>query len=211
MMNGRHWLVVLLLASTISAGCEKGRNRMDSKDAAESSAEEALSPIDRIFKSTEPFAFDFNLTDTEGKPVTKKGFEGKVLMVNVWGTWCPPCRRELPDLVATYSKYQAQGFEIVGLNTENVEGEKALKLIQAAKTKFEINYPCALTDDQTLSQIPDYGAVPTSLFFDRQGNLKARVVGAVNETILSGIVERLLQADSEKPTAKEATPPAEEK
>lgn len=149
--------------------------------------------VEALFKDSQRFKFDFDLTDTEGKPLKKDDFAGKLLMVNVWGTWCGPCRAEIPDLAAAYTKYKSQGFEIVGLNTESEEGDKAIALIKENQKSLGINYRCALGNDKLFGQIPDYGAVPTSLFMDRKGKVRAMLVGAVDDVMLESIIERLIQ------------------
>ena len=167
--------------------------------------------VNSLFENVEDFAFEFDLKDTEGKPVTKAEFKGKVLMVNVWGTWCPPCRRELPDLVAAYTKFKPQGFEVVGLNTENETGDEANELIKESMKTYNINYRCALGEEKTFQQIPDFSAVPTTLFFDREGKLKARLIGMADEITLELVIERMLK-ESPQPAAPEGEKkPAEEK
>lgn len=149
--------------------------------------------VEALFAQTYDFAVDFDLKDCDGQPVKMKDFAGKVLLVNVWGTWCPPCRRELPDLAAAAEKYKSQGFEIVGLNTESETGDEANELIRKSKKEFGINYPCALVSEETLSQIPNLNGVPTSIFFNREGKILARVVGMIDKMTLEMIIERLLK------------------
>ncbi len=161
--------------------------------ARESQRKAMSASIDALFASTKSFSFDFDLTDTEGQPVTKQEFAGKLLMVNIWGTWCPPCRKEIPDLIAAYDKYKSQGFEIVGINTENQKGDAAVALIKKSQQQFGINYRCALSDAKTLQQVPDMDGVPTSIFFNREGQVQAMIVGMINRVQLEMIIERLLK------------------
>ncbi len=148
--------------------------------------------VDRLFAAKHNFKFDFDLKDTEGKSLTKQQYAGKLLMVNIWGTWCPPCRREIPDLIAATKKYKDQGFEIVGLNVENATGDAAIELIKTSMKHFEINYPCALSNEQTLGQIPSLNGVPTSIFFNRQGEIQVMLVGMISHETLEMIIERQL-------------------
>jgi thiol-disulfide isomerase/thioredoxin len=61
---------------------------------------------------------DFHETDLNGKPVSVSGEKGKVLLIDFWATWCPPCRAELPNVIATYKKYHDQGFDIIGISLD---------------------------------------------------------------------------------------------
>lgn len=168
--------------------------------AVEKRRQEISAVVDELFQERHDFTFDFDLKDSDAKPLAKKEFDGKVLMVNVWATWCGPCRQELPDLVAAHKKYQSQGFEIVGLNAEREEGEEANAIIKEAQKEFGITYRCARIDDKITGQIPDFQGYPTTLFIDRQGVIRARLVGAADGMLLELIIERLLKDSA--PAAK---------
>lgn len=162
--------------------------------AVEKRRQEISAVVDALFQERHDFSFDFDLKDSDAKPLAKKEFDGKVLMVNVWATWCGPCRQELPDLVAAHKKYQSQGFEIVGLNAEREEGEEANAIIKEAQKEFGITYRCARIDDAVTSQIPDFQGYPTTLFIDRRGVIRTKLVGAVDGILLEAIIERLLKS-----------------
>ena len=142
--------------------------------------------------------FNFKLEDTAGKPLAKQDFAGKLLIVNIWGTWCPPCRAELPDLIAASKKYRSQGVEIIGINTESQNGVTAVELIKESQKRFGISYRCALGDEDTFKQIPEFGAVPMTLFFNRKGELQAQWIGQADEIVLEMIIERLLKESPAK-------------
>lgn len=156
--------------------------------------------VDSLFSEKHDFAFEFDLKDTDGKPLVKKEFAGKVLMVNLWATWCSPCRHEIPDLIAAYDKYRERGFELVGLNDERETGEAANAVIKDTLQKLKINYRCAWAPEELFQQIPDFeGKYPTTLFFNRQGKVQVILSGMADEVVLEVIIERLL---------KESPPPA---
>ena len=157
--------------------------------------------ISALFIGKPDYKFNFTLEDTAGKPLVKRDFTGKLLIVNIWGTWCSPCRRELPDLIAAYKKYRSQGVEMIGLNTEAENGITAVNTIRESQKTFGINYRCALGNEELFQQIPDFSAVPMTLFFNRQGELQAQWIGQADEIILEMIIERLLEespADTKK-------------
>jgi len=147
------------------------------------------------------FEFDFNLTSVTGEPVTKNQWHGKVLVVDVWGTWCPPCRVGLPHLVALQETYGPKGVQVVGLNSENdAKVADQAERVKAAIKEFHLNYPCALIDDALLETIPDMEGFPTTLLIDRNGRVRLKMVGAQSESRLKIVVELLLEeASSQQP------------
>ncbi len=74
-------------------------------------------------------ATDFTMNDTEGNPVTLSSLYGKYLLIDFWAAWCSPCRAENPNLVATYNKYKAKGFQILGVSFDKTKNDwlKAIK------------------------------------------------------------------------------------
>jgi thiol-disulfide isomerase/thioredoxin len=149
--------------------------------------------VDELLSHNQPFDFNFELKDTDAKPIAKADFAGKVLIVDVWGTWCPPCRAEIPHFVKLQKTYNEEGLVIVGLNQENAaDDEAAVKIVQDFREKNEMNYRCALIGDDTLKQIPEFGGFPTTMFIDRTGKVRAKVVGLHDYEYLEQIVRKLL-------------------
>lgn len=149
------------------------------------------------FKGQAPLEFD--LKGLGGKPVSSKDLAGKVAIVDVWGTWCPPCRAEIPHFVALVEKYQGKPFAMVGLNEEGhldkdagpkaaAEAEKTVKDFAKAQ---KINYPLALLDRPTLEKLR-VSAFPTTYFIDRAGKVRLRLVGAHDFDDLDALVAELL-------------------
>ncbi len=149
--------------------------------------------IRRELSVFESFDFDFKLETVGGQPIAKADYQGKILVVDVWGTWCPPCRQELPHFIALQEKYGERGVQIVGLNIENDEtAELQTARVQNAIEEFKINYPCALIDDPFLKTIPDFEGFPTTLFIDRGGRVRLIMAGAQSLSRLETAITLLL-------------------
>ena len=118
--------------------------------------------------------------------------KGKVLIVDIWGTWCPPCREEIPHFIALYKQYGSQGLEIVGLNKENGSVEAQAQKVREFRDKFGIPYRCAIITERIMAQIPDFDGFPTTLFFDKRGKLRLMYVGYHEARELQAAVENLL-------------------
>lgn len=146
-----------------------------------------------LLASNKPFPFSFELTDLDGKKVALAGLKGKVAIIDVWGTWCPPCRMEIPHFVNLYERFHDKGLEIVGVNYEREEGDtKARELVRAFVKENGVPYRCVIGDEKTQALIPNFEGFPTTLFIDREGTVRLKVVGYHSRVDLEAIVAHLL-------------------
>lgn len=113
---------------------------------------------------------DFTLVDLHGKQWSLKALEGKVVLLNFWATWCPPCRKEMPDLEALSKQFADQGLVILSITDDNPEKVKAYI------EKQNITYPVLLDAGSKLNkQFRIYG-IPKSFLYDRNGKLVAQAI-----------------------------------
>ena len=110
---------------------------------------------------------DFTLADLEGRKWTLKSLRGKVVLVNFWATWCPPCRKEIPDLEALYESFKGQGLVILGISDET-----AAK-VQPFVHKEKITYPVLLDPGRKVNDIYSVEGIPMSFIYNRSGKLVA--------------------------------------
>lgn len=124
-----------------------------------------------------------NLPDLDGKAQAISQWQGKVLVVNFWASWCPPCRAEMPGFVDLQGKYRDRGLVFVGIALDSPD--KAGAFVRS----IGVNYPVLI--DQN-SSVLDLSALPYTVVFDRKGGLVATHAGAWPEAELDGIVSKLL-------------------
>jgi thiol-disulfide isomerase/thioredoxin len=127
-------------------------------------------------------AFRFHAVDTSGATVTQDDprFRGKVVLLDIFGTWCPNCHDEAPVLEGLYAKFHERGLEIVGLSYEYVDdAARSRRLLEIYRGKYSIGFPLLLagTTDageiaRTLPQLRNFGAYPTTIFLDRHGRVR---------------------------------------
>lgn len=128
----------------------------------------------------------FTLSDLEGNAWSLEAHRGKVVLVNYWATWCPPCHAETPALVRLASEYKARGFEVVGISVDEDRD-----LIRPFVDEYKISYPILLpTNAASLSLMIE--ALPTTVLYDRQGRMAKRFVGAALESTFRADIEALL-------------------
>lgn len=122
---------------------------------------------------------------------------GDVVVLNVWGSWCPPCRKEAPDFQAVWEEVSDDGVRFIGINTRDNETD-ALGFVE----DFGITYPSVVdADGQRMLAFRDSlppAAIPSTLIIDREGRLAARAVGAIGESTLGGLIEDV-QAEGDSP------------
>ena len=113
---------------------------------------------------------DFTLTDLHGKTWTLKELKGKVVLVNFWATWCPPCRKEMPDLNTLYQRFKDQGFVILAISDE--EADKVKPFI----AERNISYPVMLDPGRKVNELFQVDGIPKSFVYDREGKLVAQSI-----------------------------------
>ena len=134
---------------------------------------------------------DFTLDTLDGKKVTLSELRGEIVLINLWATWCPPCRAEMPALENAYEQYKDSGVVILGLNVTNQDSEKDIPLFV---DEFGLTFPILLDRDGSVSALYQLRGLPTTYFVNREGIIRTVVVGGpMNETFIRSKIEALLQ------------------
>jgi thiol-disulfide isomerase/thioredoxin len=123
-----------------------------------------------------PLVLDTGLKSLSGPPIKLGDYSGKVLVVNLWATWCGPCRMEIPELVKFHKEYRAKGLEVVGLSTENPQAsaEGVRRFVQ----EFKMDYPVGwVTPEVAITLMQGRDAIPQSFVISRDGRILKRFVG----------------------------------
>jgi peroxiredoxin len=132
---------------------------------------------------------DFELSDLEGNPVKLSDFQGKVVMVNFWATWCPPCRIEMPHMQKFYEDYESKDVVILGVNlTPTEQNEEAIKpFVEEQKLTFPIVLDPAGEAMLTYQVV----AYPTTYLLDSKGVIQEKFRGAINYEIMEDAVSKI--------------------
>jgi thiol-disulfide isomerase/thioredoxin len=143
----------------------------------------------------------FTLEDINGKKVALASYRGKAVLINFWATWCAPCRLETPWLIELRNKYAAQGFEVLGVDTEGDDLQKRDKAgwarDKAAVGKFaaemKVPYPMLMDGDSISRAYGGLDDLPMSFFVDRKGTVVAAQVGLTSESDIEGNIKKALE------------------
>jgi cytochrome c biogenesis protein CcmG/thiol:disulfide interchange protein DsbE len=133
----------------------------------------------------------FTLKDLAGKTVNLTDYQGQVVLLNFWASWCPPCRAEMPAFEQIYQGYQHQGLIVLAVNASNQDApEKILAFLGSFPHSFEI----LLDDNGGVNQLYTIASLPTTFFIGRDGTIRDVVIGGpLTVAGLSARVETLLQ------------------
>jgi cytochrome c biogenesis protein CcmG/thiol:disulfide interchange protein DsbE len=128
----------------------------------------------------------FTLTDISGKSVSLADFKGKVVVLDFWATWCPPCRKEIPDFISIQNEYGSQGVQIVGIALDE------LPKVQAFVRTNGMNYPVLMGNDAITARYGGIEGIPTTFIIDRTGKIAERFEGFRPRETFVAAITRLL-------------------
>jgi glutathione peroxidase-family protein len=140
---------------------------------------------------------DAELIAVTGKPIKLSNYAGKVLVVNLWATWCGPCRAEIPELVKLHKEFRSKGLEIVGLSTEDPETSDGK--VRQFVADFEMSYRVGFaTNEVAVGLMQGRDSIPQSFVISRDGTVLKRFVGFNPNTTPPQIREAIEQALAQK-------------
>jgi len=132
---------------------------------------------------------DFELQTLDGQSVKLSDFRGKRVIVNMWATWCPPCRAEMPDMQRFYEANKDKDFAILGVNLTS--SEKQPDNIEKFLEEFGITFPVVLDDKSAVSDRYQVVSIPTSYIIDSHGVIQQKVIGPMNEAMMEELVSSM--------------------
>ena len=155
----------------------------------ESASSESASPQDF---STVPSKVNFaapelTLTDLNGNSVSLEDYRGQVVLVNLWATWCPPCREEMPTLVSFYERYKSQDFVLIAID----QGE-TLEDVLPFVADFGLTFPVWMDESSLAGRRFNTISLPSSYVIDRDGRVKLMWLGGISEKNLESYVPDLI-------------------
>ena len=161
---------MLLLAAVVAFGC--------SKKADGPAVEGKPAP-------------DFTLSDLSGKQVQLSSLKGKVVLVNFWATWCPPCREEIPSMVKLNQMMQGKNFQMLAVSID----ERGKEAVQEFFSQAGVTLPALLDTDGSVARRYGTTGVPETFIVDTKGVVRKKVVGAVDWSVPDGVqyLEQLMQ------------------
>ena len=133
----------------------------------------------------------YNTTSLDGRLLASDSLRGKVVLVNIWATWCTPCRVEMPLLESTWNRHKAEGLVLIGASVDRGDPSKVRTFI----SERGITYPISIVNDDVIAALGGVHGYPTSVLIGRDGRVRHRVIGPIGPVSLELAIRRAL-ADS---------------
>jgi thiol-disulfide isomerase/thioredoxin len=127
--------------------------------------------------------------DLQGRSIRLSDYRGKVVLLNFWATWCPPCRAEMPAFVKMQREYGKRGLQVIGITYPPETAREVRQFIR----KLKINYPVALGTKETKLLFDQSETLPLTIIIDRDGNIRDRIEGILLPAEFEQKIKPLLQ------------------
>jgi thiol-disulfide isomerase/thioredoxin len=173
-MNSRRALgvgAVLMLVAAVWAAARVAR-RSDSPESTAAIGSASNTKIALQFYRDPTPVPALTMTDLDGHALSSMSWRGKVVIVNFWATWCPPCRAEIPDLIALQNKYRDR-LQIIGISEDDDSPDTVRKFV----AQYKMNYPVVMTTPELRKVFTGVNALPTSFIVDREARVVQRHIG----------------------------------
>lgn len=132
---------------------------------------------------------DFQLQSvSNAELIQSQNYRGKLMLINFWATWCPPCRKEIPSLIELQKQYNAQGFTVIGISVD----QAGVEIIKKFSEKMGINYPLAVGTTEITKGFGSVSGIPASFLIDKKGNIAKSYAGYVTHEQLQKDIDALI-------------------
>ena len=190
-------LAIMIFVVLSFQSCKGNESPKSSTMPKTSAAKVTTAKVSGTKQKEKPLAPDISMRNADGKKIKLSDFKGKVILLNFWGTWCPPCRGEMPDLDKVYKEYKDAGVLILAANVQGVSREVSVKGVKEWFAKKGYSMPLVFVEAKDASSMYGINAFPTSFFINPEGRVEFYQPGALKEEQMKKALEFILKAQGE--------------
>lgn len=147
-------------------------------------------PADTNYKS----APAFTLQNINGENVSLSDFSGKMVILDFWATWCPPCKEEIPHFIELYEQYKDKGLAVIGIALD----QGGVGVVKPFVQKYGIQYPILISDGQAAKAYGGINSIPTTFIIDSDGNIRKKYIGYRGKSVFEADIKELLKNPEEQ-------------
>lgn len=207
-MNKLKLFTILILFSFVlfsSSACTKEKSEVkdlqsnsettqDNQLAASGKSNVRVLTVSSVDKAVKGKAVNFTWMENGKKHSFAEYTKGKVVLLNFWATWCPPCRMEIPDIIALDKELPNKDFAVVAVALDNKGNlEQIQELVNGFAKSKDMSYPIFLPTQDIISPYGDIHSIPTTFIIDRQGNIAEKIVGARRKADFLKSINRVMK------------------
>lgn len=162
----------------------------------EKGSQEQAKTVERLDPNSSPLyaataeaqAKDFTVTLVNGESFTLSDYRGEVVLLNIWATWCAPCREETPQLVDLYNEYKDDGLLVLGVSID----EQGVSVVKPFMDEYGVNYPTVIDKGTIMDKYGPTMGIPTTYIIGKEGSLRYFAVGPVTKKEIEPRIQKLL-------------------
>jgi cytochrome c biogenesis protein CcmG/thiol:disulfide interchange protein DsbE len=178
--------VIAFVITLILTGCSNADTKTNSQSAGTATASSAAGQTADNGQKLKD-APDFTLNNMDGEPFTLSEHEDEVVVLNVWATWCPPCRKEIPDFIEIQKEMRDEDVLFVGVSVD----KEGWEVVKPFAKKYGINYQLVVDDGTINQKYGPFRGIPTTFIINKKGKVEYVAPGMINREALQPVLEKL--------------------
>ena len=186
MLNGKFFVTLVIASAFLFVACSNSNSQSNKKPSESSASSTAGTSANDNPELQE--APNFTLTKMNGESFTLSEHEGKVVVLNVWATWCPPCRKEIPDFIEIQEDMRDDGVLFVGVSVDR----EGWEVVRPFAEEYGINYPLLVDDGTINNKYGPFRGIPTTFIINKKGKVEYVAPGMINRGILEPALDELV-------------------
>jgi peroxiredoxin len=182
-------ICMIFMLTFVITGCDKKESEPEQQTDVKAETKPTKPAEDEASASPSyESAPSFTLQNVNGENVSLSNFKGKVVILDFWATWCPPCVMEIPHFIELYEQYKDRGFAMVGISLDR----EGVGVVKPFVRKYGVNYLILMSDGKVEKAYGGIVSIPTTFVIDPAGNIRRKYIGYRDKSVFEADIKELL-------------------